>query len=1092
MRLTTVIILLTVFQLSAAITFGQKLTYNKRNTTINQLFKEIKYQTGYNVVWYEGKLNSHMLIDANFNNTPLEKVMDNVLAGRAVTYEIIGKAIVIKIGEPSFRDKVISFLASIDVHGTVLDENNEPLVGAIVKVKGGTNSVATNPKGEFTLKNVDENAILTISFLGYETQEVKASKKIAPIKLTPSTDKLEEVEINAGYYTVTDRERTGNITKITSATIEKQPVLNPLQALQNRVPGMQITQTTGVPGGGLIVQIRGRNSINTAVDNDPLYIVNDVIYPSTRITSNLGTGVLGSFGGSPLSAINPNDIESIEILKDADATAIYGSRGANGVVLIKTKSAKNGILKVGASFRQGLSEVDRRLEMLNTEEYLEMRKEAYFTNDKLTTTSTPYATLYDINGTWDPNQYIDWQKDLIGGTANNSNASLNVSGGSENANYIISGSYYKEGTVFPGDFNFSRKAINSNLNLGSMKEKLNVDFSMNFSNSSNKLPRDDITQRINQAPNAPNPFDENGQLNWANNTVFFNPMAQLLSRNDITINTLIGNIILSYKLNKDLTFKTSGGYNILQTDDIRKTTLIGLRPASNPTAANRGSSFYNGSIASWSVEPQLNYNTTVLNGKLRALIGMSFQESISQSSILSASNFPNDDLLENLSAAGTVTASNSQYSQYRYSAIFTRLNYSLLDKYFLNLTARRDGSSRFGNDRQFANFGAVGAAWLFSEESIIKNRLSFLDLGKLRASYGITGNDQIGDYRYLSLWSNGPTYQDNPTFFPSIANADYAWETNHKLEIAMQLGLFKNRLNVEFSWYRNRSSNQLIGDQLPLSTGSSTVTANRPATVQNTGWEIVTDFQILKKQNLQWSIGVNLTIPRNKLISYPGIENTSDAFVYIVGKPLSILRTYNLKGVNSQTGLYDIEDKDGNGILNNNDRYLYKFIGQYFYGGLNNSIVFHRFNFSFLLSFNKQNGNNYMSTIGRTPGNDDAGRGVSNQPTYVLKRWRQPNDQSSVQKFTTISSSQTLYNTAKTIGGLSITDASYIRLKNMSLSYSLPSNWLSKIHVNTLSLSISGQNIFTLSNYEGLDPETQSMTTLPPLRTLTIGMNLTL
>lgn len=1086
MRLTTVILIVTLMQVSAS-GFGQKVTFVKKDLRVWDLFMAIKAQTGYKVLWADDIIRSTDPIDVSFRNATLDEVFTKILADLPVTYEIVNKTVVIKAkAQPSFRDKVISLFTAIDVRGRVFDENNEPLVGAIVKVKGSTNSTATNSRGEFLLRNVDENAILVISFLGYETQEVKAAKSIESIKLIPRTDKLEEVEINAGYYTVTDRERTGNISKVTSATIEKQPVNNLLLAIVGRVPGLQVTQQTGVPGGGINVQIRGRNSI--AKGNDPLYIVDGVNYP-TSISSGPTNEIFGAGGSvtaNPLGFINPNDIESIEVLKDADATAIYGSRGANGVILITTKKGRSGNVKVNAGFFQGFSEVGHKLDLLNTEEYLEMRKEA-FNNDKL----TPGPNDYDLNGTWDANKYTDWQDVLIGGKGNITNALLNINGGSEKSNYLIGGAYYKEGTVFSGNFGFERASIRSSINLGSESGKLSANFTTNYSYTNSNLIRFDPTNNILLAPNYPDLYDQYGKLNWSNN-MLTNPMALLLQPNNSQTNTLVGNFTLKYQLLKNLFFKTSLGYNILYRKEQQKQPLESYSPALNLTATDRIAVFSNNYSSNYIVEPQVSYEAALGKGKINTLIGSSFQRNGSEQSVVQGTGYSSDDLMGNMVGAALLTGIQSSNSQYRYAAVFGRLNYSLLNKYFLNLTVRRDGSSRFGEGRRFANFGAIGAAWIFSDEMRFKDNFSFLNLGKLRVSYGVTGNDQIGDYNFLESWSSSGTYQGKPTVSPGrVANPDLAWEKNRKAEVALQLGFLKNRIELNISYYRNVSSNQLIVTSFPLSVGLGGLTVNLPATVKNTGWEFDSNIKLLSRKNLEWSAGLNLTVPKNRLVSYPGLETSTDAINYQIGQPLSILKTYKVT-VNQQSGLYVIEDKNSNNVRDDGDRFVVKFLGQYFYGGMQNNLSFRQFNFGIFFSFAKQNGRSYRMLSARTPGGALIASGVvqTNQLSEVLDRWQKNGDDVTVQKFSTITANNSLNTAVKSFGDLSIVDASYIKLRNISLGYTLPRNLLSTLKISNAVATIQGQNIFTFTNYKGLDPETQGLY-LPLLRMLTLGLNLT-
>jgi hypothetical protein len=489
------------------------------------------------------------------------------------------------------------------------------------------------------------------------------------------------------------------------------------------------------------------------------------------------------------------------------------------------------------------------------------------------------------------------------------------------------------------------------------------------------------------------------------------------------------------------------------------------------------------------IEPQINYYANMAGGKVTALIGASLQHTDSQINVINASNFTSDDLLENMASALTLSNPENTFIQYRYEALYGRLNYSLSEKYFFNLTARRDGSSRFGPGKQFANFGAVGVAWIFSDEQYMKELIPFLSFGKLRASYGITGNDQIQDYRYLQLWNSNTAYAGTSTFIPNSAapNADFAWETNRKLEAATQVGFIKDNLNLEFAWFRNRSSNQLIFQSLPLSTGQGGAYVNLPAEVQNTGWEINATVKLLKGRHFNWLMAFNISMPKNKLMSYDGLEKSVDANKYVIGEPLNILKTYNAM-VDTQTGSYNIEDKNGNGATDLADRYLVKFLGQKYYGGFKNSFRYKQFNLDILFSFSKQLGTSYMNGSA-LPGDFAFGQ-YTNQFSQVLKRWQNPGDKTGIAKYSTTFDSFLTYLDVSNMSNASIVDASYIRLRNVSFSYDLSPGLLSPLKISKAALYIQGQNIFTITKYIGLDPETGGIT-LPPLRTITIGLNFT-
>jgi TonB-linked SusC/RagA family outer membrane protein len=1084
MKLTTIMIVFALVQVNAK-SFSQKITLNEKNAPLEKVLSDLKKQSNYEFFYDDKDVNQNVTI--NIKDVSIDDALNAILKNTSLTFNISEKTVFLKRKEPTFFEKLKNTIQAIDVAGRVIDEKGEPIAGATIQLKDGSQATATDAQGNFAFKGVDPKAVIIITVVGFEKKELPVTANMGEIQLKIALSKLDEVKINAGYYTVTDRERTGSISKVTAESIGEQPVNNSLMALVGRVPGLQITQQTGIPGSAFTVQIRGRNSINSG--NDPLYIIDGVIYPSTRISGGNTSTILGSTGtgASSLSLINPGDIESIEVLKDADATAIYGSRGANGVILITTKKGKPGNNKVTASVSQGFSQVAHRVNLLNTDQYIAMRKEA-FKNDGL----TPTATDYDVNGTWDSNKYTNWQKELIGGNAPNTNASVSVSGGSEKSNYLLSGNYYHEGTVFPGNFGFKRASFLSSINLGSASDRLNASFTVTYNHTESNQPGADPTLNIFMPPNLPDPYDQYGKLTWSNNSVYLNPMAQLLQTNYAGTDNLVGNLTFSYRILKGLVFKTSLGYTEIKRDELQETPLAIYNPSLGATSTNRVSLFGNNYNNSLIVEPIITYHSKLGPGNLDALAGMTVQSNNYQITTIQGSGFNSDDLMDVIGSAALVTTNQNLFSQYRYTAAYARLNYNLSGKYILNLTGRRDGSSRFGADRQFANFGAAGAAWIFSDEKFIQESLPFLSFGKLRASYGITGNDQIGDYGYLQLYNNGGTYQGVSTLTPSTAaaNANFGWETNRKIEAAIQLGFLKDKINLEVAFYRNRSSNQLLFQTLPLSTGLGGVNGNLPGEVQNTGLELNGNFKIITKKDWKWTTSLNLTIPNNKLLAYPGLETSSNSTVYRVGQPLSILEAYNVT-VSPQTGLYVIEDKNNSGTVDNDDRYLTEFIGQRYYGGWQNSVKYKQFTLDFNFSFAKQSSMSYMTVESRTPGGWLTSNQVVNQFSDVLSRWQQPGDQSLVQKFTTISANNTLNTNVKSMSNLSVVDASYIRLRNVSLGYSLPKKWLSVFNISNGTINIQGENIFTLTKYIGLDPETTQGLHLPPLRIITMGLNLT-
>ncbi len=963
------------------------------------------------------------------------------------------------------------------IQGIVTDGTN-PLAGVSISIKGKSNASLTDYNGHYSLSAAAED-ILIFTYIGYRTTTVPVQgRSTINISLQESSTQLQEVKINAGYYSVKNSERTGSISKITSKDIEKQPVSNVLATMQGRMAGVNITQDTGMPGGGFSVEIRGRSSLR-ADGNNPLYIIDGVPYSSQDIGSSFTSGNMPS-RTNPLNSINPGDIASIEVLKDADATAIYGSRGANGVVLITTKKGKEGKTAFMVNYQYGLGQVTHFMDLMNTQQYLAMRKEA-FANDGVT--SYP-GNAYDVNGTWDPNRNADWQQELLGGTAAYTNLQSSVSGGSAQTQFLLSGSYNKETTVFPGDFEYARANGHASVTHESENKKFRINFTAGYTVQSSGLPILDITRNaITLPPNAPPLYDADGNINWADGT-FDNPAAYLEGKIKSETSDFITNALLSYDLGLGFTAKSSMGYTDLRQEQKNLLPSDIYNPAYG--MGSESTYVYANSIArnSWIIEPQLSWNYSCGTSRIEALAGGTFQQQQSSQLVSSSQGFASNSQMENPASAAVYQIESSDKNLYKYQAFFARVNFNWQGKYLINLTGRRDGSSRFGPGRQFASFGAVGAAWLFGEEAFIKTHVPFLSFGKLRASYGTTGNDQIGDYQYLDTYSSsGFTYQGIAGMQPTrLFNPDFGWETNRKLEFALETGFLNDRLYATAGWFSNRSSNQLVGIPLPGTTGFSSMQANLDAEVENSGLELSLRAVIVKQENFGWTASFNLTDLENKLLSFPGLETSTYKEQYVIGQPLNIVKVYQYTGLNAATGAYQFKDINGDGILSAaDDKKTIRYLSPEYYGGLENQFHYGSLQLDFLFQFVKQSNynENYRTSM---PGT------MVNQAAGVTEHWQQPGDTGPYQAYSNANGALRAASTQLSQSDAAIGDASYIRLKNIALSYDLPKSWTKNFSCR---LSLQGQNLFTISPYKGMDPEFKYTGYLPPLRIVTTGVQLT-
>ncbi len=967
------------------------------------------------------------------------------------------------------------------VSGTVTDTSGNPLVGVNLVVESKNIGTISDMDGSFTIK-ADPTDVLVFSMVGFKTLSVPiGGREEVFVSMEENVTVLGEVVLNAGYYTVSERERTGSIEKVTAVEIEKQPISNPLAALQGRVAGVEIQQTSGFSGSNFNIQIRGRNSIRSQA-NAPLYIVDGVPFSASSLGGSIASVALPGTGISPLNDLSPNDIESIEILKDADATAIYGSRGANGVVLITTKKGRSSETTLELNVSTGLGRVVNTMDLMGTSDYLVMRREAY-ANDGVT--EYP-ANAYDVNGTWSPDRETDWQKELFGKTSYLNTVQGSLSGGSNLTRFLVSGTYYAQTNVLPGDHKNEKVSGLANIDHRSNDGRLDLQLSTQFISNRNNLPGDPslIGQAYSLAPNAPELYQADGTLNWESST-WSNPLARLERKYHSNTSTLVSNLNWKYKLLEFLSISANLGYteNRLEEFNGSPSSLydpaFGLGPEQSFAIHNSGEG------SSWIVEPQLHLDIPLGDTHFNALGGLSFQERKSSGRTIMGFGFSNNSLIDNLVAANDLFILADQSQQYRYQAVFGRFNVNHKGRYILNLTGRRDGSSRFGPEKRFASFGAIGAAWIFSKEEWVERMLPWLSLGKFRASFGTSGSDQIGDYQYLDTYSFGSqTYLNMNGLYPTrLFNPDFSWEENQKMDLALELGFFHDRIMFYGNYYRNRSTNQLVGIPLPATTGFSSINGNLDATVENTGWELELSTINVKGKRFEWSTSFNMTIPRTRLTRFDDLDGSSYANQLVVGQPLDITKVYRFEGVDPSTGLFGVTDYNGDGIISAiEDKQVVASLDPKYYGGLDNHLSYGRFRVDFLFQFSKQLGYNFWSSAPVIGGRYNQpvtvlDRWVGQGDTFAYQRYSSGNDPEAVQAFRNFTQSDAV-----------ITDASFIRLQNVSISYQLTERENNGFDCG---LFLRGQNLWTITNYFGPDPETRNRQTLPTLRYLSLGTRIT-
>lgn len=1076
-RLLTVSFLLGFLFLSVNAS-AQNITLSVKSAKLERVLQEIEKQSNYSFIYSQTLIRQAQVVNLDVKNEKIENVLKQLFQNQPFTYSVSGRFIAIRQKEN--RPDAGRAEKGITIQGKVVDEKGNPVPAASVVIPGTPFGTVTSQNGEYTLVNVPGEAEIVFSYVGYEMQRFKiAGREKIDIVLKAAVSGLNET-IVIGYGTTTKVRNTGSISSITSEEIAKQPVANPLNALQGRVAGALVTQANGLPGSRVTIVVRGLNTLDaTGAGSQPLYIVDGVPFNimdgSVPVTNDLnGRGSFAANGGiSPFSIINPAEIERIDILKDADATAIYGTRGANGVVLITTKKGLAGKTKLDVNVYRGAGKVGHFIPMMNTAQYLQMRKEAY-ANDGITPTAANAPDLL----LWDQTGNTNWQKKYMGGTANATDAQATVSGGDQRTRFLLNAGYHKETTVFPGDFNDYRISTRMNAEHNSLNKKFNASVSVNYSYGESNLLQQDMSTLYNLPPNMPL-YNANGNLVWTGN--FTNPESYLLTKYIGKTNNLMTNTVLRYTILPGLDIKTSFGYNSITLNQNTQLPATSKSPLSG-TPTN-SATFRTLEQKGYIVEPQLTYNASISRGRLSALLGSTFMHNLNTSFGINGDNYSTPALLGTLVGAGTYSTPTNGYTLYRFTSLFGRVTYDWDARYVFNGVLRKDGSSRFGPDNRFGTFWSLGAGWVFSNESFAKS-LPWLSFGKLRSSYGVTGNDQIGDYQYRNLYTSSAAYQGGAALSPSrVENPSLQWQTTYKLEFGLELGFLNNAVQMTANHYRNRTPNQLGFLTMASQAGFNSYSANFDALIRNTGFELELNTTNIRRKDFKWSSSFNMTIPRTKVV-----DASKSYFFYnanAIGQQLSYVMRYQYRGVDPATGkpMYYNAVKDSLTFTPNfsTDRAVAGYTAPKAYGGLNNVITYKGFDLSFFFQYTIQDATNVL------PLNAPGVLSNGNQPTFWLDRWQKPGDITTVPRYSSASTIYSAYSSSDAVFG----NASLLRLRNVNLSYAFPKQIAERLKTDNLRVYLQGQNLWWTSKQKYVyDPETG--TAMPPLRVITAGINVTL
>lgn len=958
-------------------------------------------------------------------------------------------------------------------------EDGSPLPGVSITIKGTTKGTSTDEKGTYKIA-VPANSTLQASFIGFtDAEQVVGNRSVVDFTLTSDVKSLNEVVVT-GYGSQIKRDLTGNIVKIKSSDIQDMPVTTFEQSIQGKAAGVQINQGTGKLAQGIQVRVRGQSSVSAS--NEPLYVLDGI--PLTQ-------GDLSSNGGdtNPLVDINPQDIESIEILKDASAGAIYGARAANGVVLITTKRGKSGATKITFGMQYGKSKPTNILKFLNTKQYMDFYRIAAANSDAI--------DGYDVK---DPDSYTAYMESFFEtqslgtlGTANQADTDwgslafqnapskqydLNLSGGSDKTTFFISGQLLDQTGILLGNA-FNRYTGRMNLN-HKVSERLNIGMNMSVARSLNERvsgdrqfdnplqlvalpPMTPATDPTTGLPTGTPPGDisipvyYNGMINIGN--AYYNT----------TVHRNISSVYGEYTLLKGLRFRTEFALDLLNQQEEQY--------YNSKTQRNFGAPLGYGFNRFVRVE---NYNTNNyfvydnVFGKhgINATAGLSYQNSQTKTSSAEGKDFPSDAYRMIASAARKTDASSSQ-SDYRFASYFTRLNYKFNDKYLLGLSARIDGSSRFGADNRYGFFPAVSAGWVLSEESFLKN-IELISFLKLRASWGKTGNAEIGNFPQLGLFTGDAGYGTLPGQRPSqLANPSLGWESTQQIDIGLDFGILKNRINGEIDYYEKNTTGLLLNVNVPGTTGFATQVKNVGA-LTNKGFEFVLNTDNLVGK-LKWKTSLNASTNKNKITDLQGqvieggLANMSRA---VEGQPLGTFFTVEYAGVDPANGdaLFYKNTKNPDGSLDRTTTKTYSQAQRVVIGsplpkwvaGVTNTFSYKGFELSVFLNGVFGNKLNFYG-VGRFSSAN--GRFEDNQTVNQLAAWTPQNTNTNVPQ------ARLFFNNGAQASSRFIEDGSFVRLRNVTFAYNLPKSLISKVKLSNVRLYVTGQNLLTFTKYSGWDPE---------------------
>ena len=1136
MKLTILIVTVSILSCLSAETYSQttKLTITENNSTLLNVLRTIEAQSEFKF-FYNEKVDVNKQVSVEVNQKSITDILDKVLSSTSIKYKVLGRQIALYDKEE--MEPFIAEQQGRKVTGKVTDKAGISLPGVSVVVKGTTKGVITDNNGNYSLANIPENATLQFSFVGMKMQELKVGTQTnVNVALVDDAIGIEEV-VAIGYGTAKKSDLTGSVASVTAANLKERAVTTFGEALIGQVAGVQIQQINGAPGGeGLSIRVRGTGSITQS--SEPLYVVDG--YPME---------------GGAFRLLNPSDIESLQVLKDASSTAIYGSRGANGVVLINTKKGKSGAPSINFNMYGGIQQRENSIEMMNRDQYVDWfidgrnqawldasiisadpNKTAHTINDPMSrrklypSANTQYlipdGTSGSIYNFMDPASVAqmpdnNWQNELFR-NAKMQQYELSVTGGTEKTQYTFAASYMQQDGIA---INTDYDRFNFRTNITSqIIDRVQVGINMNayLSNSNEQANGKDapIMYALNLPPIYPLRNEDGTYGSMVRNPEILagdvsNPIgiAEQIY-NYRRRNGWMGSLFAEWEVVDNLKYKISVNGGVQDNSQKRyQPSYVDLDGSKAPRPAQGTNEKW--TDIDWVIEQTATYQKTFAEKhNLTALAGYTTQKHSYDHSYGEARGFPNDNI-KTLNA-GTMYQLTSDESVYSMISYLARINYTYNDRYLFTATVRSDGSSRFGQNNKWGSFPSASLGWRISQENFMKSIQTINDL-KVRVSYGIAGNNRIGNYSSIGLLGTGfyPTGDalQNTVNPSTMSNNNLGWEKTQQLNFGFDLGLFKNRIRLEADFYDSKSLNLLLDVPVPNITGYSSQMQN-VGKVQNRGME----FQLSTKNlvgKFKWSSDFNIAFNRNEVLEvgpdgrpiFGSAPNANNAFITKPGYPIASFYGYVYQGVFMNQAELDkyphlAADKVGDGRyldvnkdgkMDQNDKDIIGGNNPTFTTGFNNNFSYNNFTLgiqftgvygSELFSFFKRmvgiyhgDRNAMIEQLGRWQSVDVPGDGIHFRPTRTPSGWQR--DPSSAW----------------------VTDASYLRLRNVSLAYDFDAKTTGKLKMKGLRLYLTGQNLFTFTKYPGYDPDTSSQGDglskggdylgYPAARSVILGVNVT-